>query len=885
MRNQNFHSILTPAPWRVNFIFKLTTIFCLILTLFSLPVSSQERRINKKLSPLVSLSNGNVVKLDGVNNYLQVYPDAQLNLQAPFTIELWAYMEDWSADTQRQTGILSKSEHGAGGYEIALDLNSSKSIGMNVRCLNNVNVQASRSRTNLSAGWHHFTGTFDGRSVKFYTDGVLSSAKDSGSSACTVSYPYNYELRFGRSARNDNLGNNYFDGRIDEACIYNKVLTDVEIANRYNSGNGAVANSSSGNLVAGWHFDEPEGEIAADFSGKNLHAYLMNNPLWIPRILLPNSIIALTTKNINEYSTSVSWLTAFPSDSKIEYGTTTEYGKTATISNLVTEHEVNLTGLLPYTEYHFRIISVNQSGVRITSEDRIFRTLDSPPTNNQFFVSPNGSPLNNGSFGSPWDLQTALNHPAAIRPGAIIWLRGGRYFVPKVEGGFVSNLKGTASLPIVVRSNPGEWAIIDGNLSGISVKNKTILRIYGSHTWFMNFEITNSETSNRKIEVTGSNPSERRGNSLDDYGIGTKVINLIIHDTGQGIGAWQQGSNNEYYGNIIYNNGWDAPDRLHGHGTYAQNSVGFKKFINNVFFNQFGVNSRTGGTDDSSVRNFTWEGNTFFNGSMAWLGPNIENLKVLENYTYNNEFKVGNEVNSTYHDAEVRNNYFTNGVQLFQYTNGLQFQNNTVWNSNENGKNIIYSTNTCLPQTNLQINNNTYYQAFRRYPYWHFRMNCPGSSTPDYAFNKTQGSQATTYNYTGKSWQDDLDFDLNSAYVDSAPSENKIFIRRNAYDTNRAFIIIYNWRKANTVNVNLNSILNEGDHYELRNVQNYFEDFSTGTYNGSSLDIPMNGRSQAKPIGSEQVSSWYHNPFQPDTFPTFGVFELIKTWSCPVIEK
>jgi len=40
-----------------------------------------------------------------------------------------------------------------------------------------------------------------------------------------------------------------------------------------------------------------------------------------------------------------------------------------------------------------------------------------------FYVSPSGSSSGAGSQTSPWDLQTALNQPAAVKPGDTIWLR------------------------------------------------------------------------------------------------------------------------------------------------------------------------------------------------------------------------------------------------------------------------------------------------------------------------------------------------------------------------------------------------------------------------------------------------------------------------------
>ena len=44
-----------------------------------------------------------------------------------------------------------------------------------------------------------------------------------------------------------------------------------------------------------------------------------------------------------------------------------------------------------------------------------------------FYASPNGSSGGNGSEGSPWDLQTVLNHPSEVQPGDTIYLLPGEY--------------------------------------------------------------------------------------------------------------------------------------------------------------------------------------------------------------------------------------------------------------------------------------------------------------------------------------------------------------------------------------------------------------------------------------------------------------------------
>ena len=93
----------------------------------------------------------------------------------------------------------------------------------------------------------------------------------------------------------------------------------------------------------------------------------------------------------------------------------------------------------------------------------------------EFFVSPGGSGSNSGAAASPWDLATALSHPAVVKPGDTIWLRGGTY-----RGTFTSRLTGTSANPILVRQYPGERATIDGGDSG----GNGILVISGSYTWY-----------------------------------------------------------------------------------------------------------------------------------------------------------------------------------------------------------------------------------------------------------------------------------------------------------------------------------------------------------------------------------------------------------------
>lgn len=520
-------------------------------------------------------------------------------------------------------------------------------------------------------------------------------------------------------------------------------------------------------------------------------------------------------------------------------------------------------------------------------------TPDSPQTSQVFYAAPNGSAAGDGSINNPWDLQTALDpNDNVIFPGATIWLRGGVYRLPTSSRQFFSTLRGSATDPIKVASYPGEWAVIDGNVSYSTAKNKTMIVTHGMHTWYMNFEITNTETSNRKINIPSSNPNERRGNAIDDFGKFNKYINLVIHDTGQGIGSWATAENSEYYGNIVYNNGWDAPDRKHGHGNYIQNNVGTKIIEHNMFFNNFEMNSQTGGSSAAAAINLSFFENTFSNGGMAWRGPVMRNFRAIGNKFYGSKLKVGDEVSPSYESAEVRDNYAMGGAQLFEFSSLVTFENNEVWDIDPTGKDLAISYSSPQMTSRFSINNNTYYKAHQAFPYWHFVAyflgtpgTVPASQFGDFAFNRTTGSQVTTFNYTGKSWVNNFPFDANSTYIDTAPSGKKVFVQPNRYDPKRANLIIYNWDLSNTVDVNVGGILSPGDTYELRNAQDYFGDVITGTYTGGSLQVTMTGRTRAKPIGYDQTTGWYHDPLQPNTFPRFGTFVLIKTNSSTTINQ
>ena len=160
--------------------------------------------------------------------------------------------------------------------------------------------------------------------------------------------------------------------------------------------------------------------------------------------------------------------------------------------------------------------STQSSDVRFDLALTGFSSTLPPGSGSEYYVSPDGSPNGDGSWGDPWDLQTALDHPSAVNPGDMIWMRGGTY-----QGQYTSRLKGAVNNPVTLRQYPGERATIDA-----SGKALTISDSYWANYW--GFEITSSTNPREIIEGPGSGDGIRINQGENSHHI--RFINLIIHD-------------------------------------------------------------------------------------------------------------------------------------------------------------------------------------------------------------------------------------------------------------------------------------------------------------------------------------------------------------------
>jgi hypothetical protein len=86
-------------------------------------------------------------------------------------------------------------------------------------------------------------------------------------------------------------------------------------------------------------------------------------------------VSGVASTSVTPNGATITWTTDGASDTQVGYGTTVSYGSLSVLnSSLVTSHSVVLTGLLPSTLYHFKVMSKDTSGNGVLSNDYTFTT-------------------------------------------------------------------------------------------------------------------------------------------------------------------------------------------------------------------------------------------------------------------------------------------------------------------------------------------------------------------------------------------------------------------------------------------------------------------------------------------------------------------------------
>ncbi|MFA6315099.1 MAG: LamG-like jellyroll fold domain-containing protein [Candidatus Paceibacterota bacterium] len=457
----------------------------------------------------------------------------------------------------------------------------------------------------------------------------------------------------------------------------------------------------------------------------------------------------------------------------------------------------------------------------------------------QFYVSSNGTG-DGTSMLSPMSLAQATS---TANPGDEYWFLAGKY-----ENGankFIFSRAGTEANPVVYRAMPGQHVNLNGSVNALAAYN-----------WFWGFDITDTNGL-----ATGAD------DGLYVKAAGVRGINNTIHDlTGgvDGIGGWNDGPGQVFYGNVIYG-GTSTPLQQRGHLVYTQNNYadnGYKYYINNILMNPplNGCNLVTDGGSQvisasdcyafhgygTSVQTqgFDLRNNIIANGKFLIGGHTdpADHEIVKGNYFYNPpSFQLGYTKQS---QVEFVDNYIGKGnlldlnfwgageIQDTQYApnvfTGNKFYNDSAFDFSIGT--LAYTASgkeerTPALQGSDIFNNNTYSSLVH---FWLYANNVSGGHT---SLSTWQSASAAAGN----------EFDTNSEIVLFPPADEVVVIP-NEYESGRGNIAVYNWSGSATKSVNLSTVLTNGSGFSIYDAEDMWGiPLVSGIYSGASINIPTNG--------------------------------------------
>ena len=497
---------------------------------------------------------------------------------------------------------------------------------------------------------------------------------------------------------------------------------------------------------------------------------------------------------------------------------------------------------------------------------------------------------------SPWDLQTALSKTTLVRDTKTLCLRGGTY-----RGKFISSLNGGG----IVRSAPGEWAIIDGNtfttLVGAITSGQTSITLAdgskilnagqtdeisidlevikfcrksgnnltscgrnasgsvggavshasGATVHQAGNQLTTSggNTVYRNFEITNSVtdrtetalPEFSYGGGIFNTGTGNSFINLVIHDNGIGIFSGSSTQNTLVYGCVIYNNG----------GLRVGNvPYGPALYLENTAGYSRVHETIALNSFKNSMQGFGVTG-PYVGGDIqgsVFAGVGAPSGEIARNLIYGPDSQVSPTavVNEShfYHPPGSSGYSVTFGYGA-GIINGI-FTNNYIGGgatamSVENVTNLTFTGNKIF---NVSVN-----VLSSQVPYtWNNNTYYNTASTANKFGNTTLGGNQIFAN-----WRGSTGFDTTSIN-NSGNLPDAIIVRPNAYETGRANIIVYAASNPSSININLSTTgLSNGQGYTVKNAFNWYgSSVATGTYNSGSpsISVPLSSvTSVATPTG------------------------------------
>jgi hypothetical protein len=421
-----------------------------------------------------------------------------------------------------------------------------------------------------------------------------------------------------------------------------------------------------------------------------------------------------------------------------------------------------------------------------------------------FYVATNGSDTASGSISAPW--KTITRAVSTAKPGDTIQVRGGVY-----NETVKITRSGTAALPIVLQSYPGEQAILDGKkpdgkyLAAPEAESGMIWLSGANYVTVAGFEVRNFTSS--------SSASVPVGIFIDGKSDGVKVLRNHIHHISNtstdlanrnalGLAAYgnqmPEGiSNMVISGNELNNltTGWSesmtvngnvhdfeiSKNTVHDNDNIGIDAIGFEGKVSNASYDQ----ARDGVISDNLVYNISSGGNPVYKKDRSADGIYVDGgtrIVIERNVVHHADFGIelaSEHAGKATSFVTARNNLvwssFHAGVSIGGYdadrgsTDHISIVNNTLLLNDVEKTSGEFQIQ--FYATNIVFKNNIVYAAPRNV----FLFNTTtvaNSLDMDYnLYYSTAGANTATFNWGSKSYQSLINWqatgkDGNSRFAD-----------------------------------------------------------------------------------------------------------------------
>jgi hypothetical protein len=522
-----------------------------------------------------------------------------------------------------------------------------------------------------------------------------------------------------------------------------------------------------------------------------------------------------------------------------------------------------------------------------------------------FFVAPagqGGSPSNPGTFESPWTMDYAMEASGAQAAGKLP-TTGARVGVRGKSNGTVEDyhftdqvLDAHGSVGSGVDADDGKL-IFEGFRSGRWAKPERA-RIFGDLVggnivdYFM---VDGNYVQMRFLEFSHDwndrNNGQNAGSGIWMRGTtdGFKVIHCIFRDCSNGIfsGAGDASDlctgRHEIYGSDFRNNGWDL------NGTPGSSAHGMYLHHHLVSGARFRVEENICGPTFANCCQLYHSGGYTegidYNGNVHYLAASLSSISPTNWHTDGTMVVFGSE--SGGRDI-VANDVFcfwpdTHGDCAIVAPYATSTNKITIVRAycvgGGSGFGLLDLRGTYGTQADFTLQDG----LFR-----------PGTAGNRRCVRVSQAGNPLGYVWSGNLWvRDDTTtswrhggssqnwatFKTNSGLgstdtqQDADPTVTRVFVRpTKRYRDGMGNVIIYNWESLTDVDVDLSSILGNGDLYDVYDARDRVTPILSGTYDGSPVAFPMDTqKTDPAPIGG-----FVTNGTPPDTVPAFNAFVVWK---------